>query len=647
MAGLGSFITGAVGGYQQGADWKEGRQDRKRRREMEDERFKREKQDWGYQDEQRQWSREDRQYTVSERNRDLARRNEEEAFFKGLVDDPASMPPPAAPQTAPEDAPLKGPREIKAPSIASTAPDAPSMPPEPAPSTNEAQSGPPRRRTIKAPPPPAPGEGFFSQRAAQLGAAPQVRGLAALADVAQAALANPELRPEDRQKADQAVQAATIALEDAARAKTGPAPSDVPQSAGGSPEALYPGGLTPAEMTARQAPPQGTPMRARYPDLAIPYGSVPEDQPAQPTAPTSADAPINVPSSRDRVIRVQQTPDLMNRSVMAEPYYTPPEVRAGAARDIVRENRQIAADKLADSRQYSALQPAPMPTPAQPVAADKLPAVTPTTEEGTPQPSLEAATKTTPRTIKADGTAKPPTAAQEQRQQASFIEDYAKNQVPKIVKFYLGRGERDKADAYQKWADDTLVKEAMKDWAGAVHAASVGDDEGFINGIVGAYNAKGYFDDGYEIVREGSGIQRDAATGAVTGAQVTFRDRNTGKVFTQDFGAGEDLYRLGVDMLSPEQVFEYGWSRVQKKDDMKDAIASALMKQGLGKAVQADDVLKAMKSMADANLSFQTLPLDEQVMQAIELLRKFGGRIPDGIAVANPADVPVATRPKG
>ena len=647
MAGLGSFITGAVSGYQDGADWKEARKDRKRRRDMEDERFNREKQDWGYQDEQRQWSREDRQYTVSERNREIARRQEEDDFFKGLVDNPTSSDAPAAPPgetTAPAD---PAPRQIKPAGIGRAAPDTPTMPQEQAGAGRTTDGGTPpmaqtAARVIKpaAPQdtsPPAPGTGFFSQRAEQIGASPQLRNLAAAADVAQIALANPELRPEDRVSADKAVQAATVALEEAARAK----------AVGGSPETVFPGGLTPTEMAQRQQP-QVSPMRQRYPDMQFPPGYLSEDAPKQPVAPTSADAPVQMPAARDRSIRIDPRQS-MSRGIMAEPDYMPPSVKAPASEQVARENRQIAAGRLADNRQYSALQPAPLsePSPSRPVPAQSLPAVTPTTEEGTPQPSLEAATKTTPRTIKSDGTAKPPTAAQAQRQQASFIEDYAKNQVPKIVKFYLGRGERDKADAYQKWADDTLVKEAMKDWAGAVHAASVGDDEGFINGIVGAYNAKGYFDDGYEIVREGSGIQRDEATGAVTGAQVTFKDRNTGKVFTQDFGAGEDLYRLGVDMLSPEQVFEYGWSRVQKKDDMKDAIAATLMKQGLGKAVQADDVLKAMKSMADANLSFQSLPLDEQVMQAIELLRKFGGRIPEGIAVANPADVPVATRPKG
>lgn len=649
MAGLGSFIAGAVGGYQDGANWKEGRLDRKRKREMEDERFKREKSDWAWQDENRQWNREDRQYTVSERNREIKRRDEEESFFKGLVDNPDGAAPADAGSTAQTEAPPPPRRAISGPSTARAAPDAPALPSEPAPPAGVDTMGPPRRRVIRAdaaPPPPST-SGVFTQRAAQLGASPQLRNLAAAADVAQTALANPELPPDKRQQADEAVQAATMALDEAARARAGSAavPRDpTPPTAGGAPEALYPGGATPAEMAQRQAPPQVSPMRQRYPDKQFPPGYLPEDQPRQPVAPTSADAPVSLPSNQPRTIRAPGVREAGARAMMGNTDRVPPLMRPGLADEIVSANRRNAAAPLAENRQYSALQP---PALDNPVPATKLPAVTPTTDQGTPQPSLESATKTTPRTIKANGEPKEPTKAEGKRMQQSFIEDYAKNQVPKIVKFYLGRGEMDKAEAYQKWADDTLVKEAMKDWASAVHAATIGDDEGFIDGIVGAYNAKGYFDDGFEIVREASGIQRDEATGAITGAQVTFKDSQTGKVFTQEFSGSDDLYRLGVDMLSPEQVFENGWNKVQKADDLRFAVAQALAKQGVGQAVAPDDVMKAMKTLGEANLDFEQLPIEEQIAQAVEIIRRFGGRLPEGVAVSNPADVPVATRPKG
>ncbi|KAB2913688.1 MAG: hypothetical protein F9K30_19925, partial [Dechloromonas sp.] len=86
MSGLASFVTGAVGGYFQGKDWREGVEDRKRKRQMEDERFQWERSDQAYTEEERDWKREDRSHTVSERKREISRRDEEEAFFKSLVD---------------------------------------------------------------------------------------------------------------------------------------------------------------------------------------------------------------------------------------------------------------------------------------------------------------------------------------------------------------------------------------------------------------------------------------------------------------------------------------------------------------------------------------------------------------------------------
>lgn len=663
MSGLASFVTGAVGGYFQGKDWREGVEDRKRKRKMEDERFQWERSDRAYIEETRDWDREDRAHTARERNREISRRDEEEAFFKSLVDDTA--PPAPGAQASPEAATPRRtvkPVETQATTAAPSPVSTPAIPKDPAtPPPAAAPSG-PAANAATQPPAPAPAPArtirlpqerqgtFFSDRAAQIGAPKEVQNLAAAADAAQAALANGQILPEARAEAEATVKAATEAIANAAQPK--PAPQ-IPTTAGGytqqrgTPPGPPPGapagqvdalGRSPAEIAAALQS-QAPSMAGRYAGRQIKVDPriAAQVAPAQPPAPVVTDAPVTLPGSASARTAPSASP---MPSAIAADTRLDHDTRNAAAANQVRQGRVIAASPVAGARRYSALQPAP---PATPAPADTLPAVTPTTEAGTPQPSLEAVTETAPRTVTPTGKQKAPTKEETERATGSFLNRYAKEKVPEIVKFYVGRGDIAKAEAYQKWADDTLVKEAMRHWASAVHAATIGDDQGFVDGIAAAYNAKGYYDDGYSIVPEASGINRDEA-GNVIGAQVTFKDNATGQVFTQDFEGSEDLYRLGVDMLAPEQVFEIGWSRVQAVDDIRKEVAREIAKNGLGGAVKAEDVLSAMEQMAKANLQFQGLPVDEQVQLALDFLARFGGAVP-GATTTPAAEVPVAPRP--
>jgi len=668
MSGLASFVTGAVGGYFQGKDWREGVEDRKRKRKMEDERFQWERSNQAYTEEERDWNREDRSHTVSERKREISRRDEEEAFFKSLVDgtEPPTATtgaPPAAAEAAPETAtPRRAVRPLARPQASTAAPSpvaapaaqaTPAAPKDPNAPAQVAAAQPPApapapARTIRLPQ--EPQGTFFSDRAAQIGAPKEVQNLAAAADAAQAALANGQILPEARAEAEATVRAATEAIANAAQPKPAPQlpataggytqlpgtpPGPPPAAPAGQTDAL---GRTPAEIAAALQS-QAPSMAGRYDGRQIKTDPavVPQVAPAQPPSPASNEAPVALPGSASARTAPAASP--MPSAVAADARLDN-ATRQAAAADQVRQGRVIAASPVADARNYTALQPA---SPAAPAAADQLPAVTPTTDAGTPQPSLETVTKTTPRTVTPTGKPKVPTKEEAERATGSFLERYAKEKVPEIVKFYVGRGDLAKAEAYQKWADDTLVKEAMRHWASAVHAATIGDDAGFVEGVAAAYNAKGYYDDGYSIVPEASGIQRDGA-GNITGAQVTFKDEATGQVFTQDFEGSEDLYRLGIDMLAPEQVFEIGWSRVVAADGVRDAVAKEIAKKGLDGAIKADDVLSAMEKMSKANLQFQGLPVEQQVQLALDFLARFGGSVP-GAATTPAADVPVAPRP--
>lgn len=729
MSGLASFVTGAVGGYFQGKDWRESVEDRKRMRKMEDDRFQWEKSNQAYTEEERDWNREDRAHTVKERNREITRRDQEEAFFKSLAED--TTPPAPGVDPAPEaDAPRRTvkPIDTQATTAAPSPISAPALPKDPTTSSPAAASAGPAAnapapvpaRTIRLPQ--EPQGTFFSDRAAQIGAPKEVQNLAAAADAAQAALANGQIRPEARAEAEATVKAATEAIANAAQPKPAPQlpataggytqqpgtpPGPPPASPAGQVDAL---GRSPAEIAAalQSSAPS---MAGRYAGRQIKVDPLVAAQtaPAQPPAPVTNDAPITLPGSasvrtappspapatapataqapaqvpaqptapaspnlqRAEAVRresgalltdfgqsadnlagkavgmVNEAGNLIVRGAGYGTSLVSPEAGAKIldyADQTTEANQRLYDEGFASGKPRRIRAATTTPSPTAPTPADKLPAVTPTTDAGTPQPSLDAVTETAPRTVTPTGKPKAPTKEDAVKAQGSFLERYAKEKVPEIVKFYVARGDHAKADAYQKWADDTLVKEAMRRWASAVHAATIGDDQGFVDGIAAAYNAKGYYDDGYSIVPEASGIHRDEATGAILGAQVTFKDDATGQVFTQDFEGSEDLYRLGVDMLAPEQVFEIGWSRVQARDDIRNEVAKEIAKRGLSGGVKADDVLSAMEKMAKANLQFQGLPVEQQVQLALDFLARFGGATP-GAATTPAAEVPVAPRP--
>lgn len=187
----------------------------------------------------------------------------------------------------------------------------------------------------------------------------------------------------------------------------------------------------------------------------------------------------------------------------------------------------------------------------------------------------------TPAVQAAAATAKP---SQKPADRAEdFMALYARVGVPKVVKGFLENGDIEKAKAYQAWAESAKVKDGMRHWANATQAASMGDEEGFFDSMVKAYNAKGYFDDGRTVVKNKSGLVKDGS-GRIVGARLTFKDED-GKEYEQAFNDIEDIYRAGVQVLSPEAVFEYGFDQVKQAD----AARAEAAKQERGVEIKKDE----------------------------------------------------------
>lgn len=165
----------------------------------------------------------------------------------------------------------------------------------------------------------------------------------------------------------------------------------------------------------------------------------------------------------------------------------------------------------------------------------------------------------------------------------SLDEFYTRVAAPKIYEQYL-EIDPEKAEAWRKWNEDKQVRQGQRYWASAVMKANMGDFDGFGQDLVRAYNTRGYFDDGLQV--KGWETLKDDA-GNITGAKLTMKGPD-GKEYTQTINGMEDAYRMGSFLLSPENVFNTGWSEIQNaqkarlemaKEDRKFQRDSALQNQ--------------------------------------------------------------------
>lgn len=172
-------------------------------------------------------------------------------------------------------------------------------------------------------------------------------------------------------------------------------------------------------------------------------------------------------------------------------------------------------------------------------------------------PAVKAAADATAKTEPAAMGVKPGqkvTPEQRDRAAGSFIDHYMKVGAPLVIEDMLKRGDYQGAIGFQAWMDGHEAKAGMKSWAKAAFAASVGDMDTFADEVANAYNRMGYFPDGTTIQKDASGFTY-GKNGEITGAKLTFRDEATGNTFEQVYSDPNDLVRLGITLMAPENAY--------------------------------------------------------------------------------------------
>lgn len=173
-------------------------------------------------------------------------------------------------------------------------------------------------------------------------------------------------------------------------------------------------------------------------------------------------------------------------------------------------------------------------------------------QAATATPAGEAAANAMPDLGVKPGAALSPT--QMDRAATSFMQSYRDNGLPIITKELMKQGKFAEAESLRTFVQDAAAQEGMKAWSGAVFAAMSGDIDTAASRMIDAYNSAGYFDDGFEIVKDQTSLIR-ADDGEVMGLRLAMRNQQTGEVTVQESEVS-DLIQRGLWLLSPEKAME-------------------------------------------------------------------------------------------
>ena len=272
--------------------------------------------------------------------------------------------------------------------------------------------------------------------------------------------------------------------------------------------------------------------------------------------------------------------------------------------------------------------------------------------EGAPSVQIaEQATQATGRELP------PPQTPQEVEAQAdrvgqNFRSAYSNQGVQHMMEFYLRNRMFDEANDFREFimAEDT--QQALYYFGRAQHSAAIGDDAGFVNNMAMIYNSGRYYDDGYDLVPDQSGLVR-GDDGQFSAARLTFRNRQTGETFTQTYDEAQDFYTLGLGLMAPETRFEHFMGQVEAAQARRGEVLEAARERA-GELSSAewdrfteiyDSMIGQEAPLGSQEPAFADLPPEEQVERVMTVLRTFDTQVSGRSLAAGASLVPVATAP--
>lgn len=203
------------------------------------------------------------------------------------------------------------------------------------------------------------------------------------------------------------------------------------------------------------------------------------------------------------------------------------------------------------------------------------------------------------------------TPAQIDKGATTWMQSYRDNGLPVITKELMRQGKFEAAESLRTFVNDAAAQDGMKAWSGAVFAAMSGDIDTAADLMIDAYNANGYFDDGYQIDKAQTQLIK-ADDGEVMGVRLAMVNQQTGETVVQEAEIS-DLIQRGLWLLSPEKAAEQYLARQQALKDRLIELDAERRKAGVDLIKQ--DNAAALRVAEDAYKKLTdplTAPRDEK-----------------------------------
>lgn len=256
------------------------------------------------------------------------------------------------------------------------------------------------------------------------------------------------------------------------------------------------------------------------------------------------------------------------------------------------------------------------------------------------QPDMKAAADATPLAAMGAKPGQPMTKPQVEAGAKTFMESWRKNGAPIIQRELIRQGRIDEAQQLEQWIKSDQAQAGMNAWARGAFMAMTGDVEGSLDALSDAFNATGYYDDGFEILKEKSAVLRDER-GDPAGVRVVFRNQQTGEESEREMRT-DDFAQMALLATAPQEAFKASIERQRalqeqllKADDERRAAATDLVKSNYAA------ITKAAAEIYKSSIGLDGKPTKTYEEALSEAQAAFGG---EGGGAPAQAEVPVLRR---
>ena len=198
-------------------------------------------------------------------------------------------------------------------------------------------------------------------------------------------------------------------------------------------------------------------------------------------------------------------------------------------------------------------------------------------------PAMQAAADAVPAQSMGATRGRPMTEAKRDEGAKALMESYRKNGAPIVMRELLRQGRIEEASKFEDFISSGTAKAGMEAWGKGLFAAMQGDIDSAADNLMDAYNSAGYFDDGFEIVKDDSALIKDDG-GEVIGIRLAMKNQETGEIVVQE-DAIDNFIQKALWITSPEKAMEAASARIQAQQD-------ALLKAQEQQTKMATDLIK-------------------------------------------------------